>query len=397
MATTDTLAKPPACPDPPVRDRIPADAPAARISTVTVIVGTAARPSRFTRLRGWLSRNRTVVLFALLLVATDRTLGLFADTWDRYSPDDYAARVAGCRGKPRDIVCVGGSPVAEGIDPDLLAGIHVGGKPAESVYAMGLSGGTTSDVYHAVLHGCPTPPRVLVYGITASDLNDSRHEPHGPYSLMTWGDAVRWVQLRPESAGWLTRHFAQARLGQASALFRYRHGIRMWLAAEADRAMPGCCPESAREADELREYADALRSGNGYAPSRGFRTMSYAAVKAAGLRPQGFPYLAKYRTGSHLKYLHKLIDWCGAHGTRLILVDMPTTADLETMYPAEFAEYRRRLAEVEAARGIMVIRATRDRTGLTDGHFADLIHMNCDGAKAFGAWLRAELEHSPWS
>ena len=29
---------------------------------------------------------------------------------------------------------------------------------------------------------------MLVYGITASDLNDSRHEPHGPYSLMDWDD-----------------------------------------------------------------------------------------------------------------------------------------------------------------------------------------------------------------
>src|SRR5206468_3127966 len=168
---------------------------------------------------------------------------------DRHSPDDYVSRTAACAREPRDLVFVGGSPVAEGIDPDRIAGLNWNGKPLASVYALGLSGGTTSDFYHAVLRGCRTPPRVLVYGITASDLNDSRHEPHGPYSLMTWGDLGRWVRLRPESGEWVVRHFAEARLGKASSLFRYRHGIRMWVATQAGHAFPGSCLDSLRVAD----------------------------------------------------------------------------------------------------------------------------------------------------
>jgi len=227
-------------------------------------------------------------------------------------PDDYAMRVQGCAKEPRDLVFVGGSPVAEGIDPDRISG--------KSVYAMGLSGGTTSDFYHAVLRGCPTPPKMLVYGITASDINDSRHEPHGPYSLMTTGDVARWLKLRPESSEWVVRHYALAKIGQASNLFRYRHGIRMWAACEADERIPGSCPEAIREADELRERADRLQHGNGYAPARGYSVGNYAAVKAAGLAPKEFPYLVRYRTGSHLKYLHKLIDWCESGGVELVLM-----------------------------------------------------------------------------
>ncbi len=34
-----------------------------------------------------------------------------------------------------------------------------------------------------------------MYGITASDINDARHEPHGPAALMTAGDWLRWVRL----------------------------------------------------------------------------------------------------------------------------------------------------------------------------------------------------------
>jgi hypothetical protein len=336
-------------------------------------------------------RNRVVVLFAVFLVITDWVIGLFAPVWERHSPDDYAARVTACAREPRDLVFVGGSPVAEAIDPDHIAGVICQGKPLASVYALGLSGGTTSDFYHAICRGCPTPPRVLVYGITASDLNDSRNEPHGPYSLMTCGDLFRWVRLRPDSAEWVTRHFIQARIGKASNLFRYRHGIRMWAATEADRQVPGSCPETIREADELRERADLLRTGTGYAPARGFAVGNYAAVKAAGLAPKEFPYLAKFRTGSHLKYLHLLIDWCEARGVELILIDMPVTADLEAMHAAAFEEYRERLTEVERERGVKVIRATREAVGLSDGHFADLIHMNREGARRFSDWMRERL------
>jgi hypothetical protein len=70
---------------------------------------------------------------------------------------------------------------------------------------------------------------------------------------------------------------------------------------------------------------------------------------------------------------------------------MPTTADLEAKYPAPFAEYRARLAEVERATGATVILDAR-AAGLTDEHFADLIHLTPAGCRRFSTWLRAKLE-----
>lgn len=361
--------------------------PVDRLAPVVRVTIVGAPPAR----EGVLRRHRTFVYFAVLLVLADVAIGRFADVWERHSPDDYAARVAACAREPRDLVFVGGSPVAEGIDPGRVAGVVRDGRALHSVYAVGLSGGTTSDVYHAVLRACPTPPRVLVYGITASDLNDARHEPHGPHSLMTWGDWFDWVRTRPESAEWVTRHFLKARAAGVSNLVRHRHGIRMWAVCQAEDVFPGQSPMVFREADELRERAELLRTGNGYAPGRGFTAGRYDAAKAAGVAQPAFAFLHNYRTGSHLKDLHRLIDWCATGGTQLILLDMPVTADLEAAFPAAFAEYRFRLVELERDRGATVVRLSPADAGLTDAEFADVVHLNRAGAARLSDRVRALL------
>lgn len=337
------------------------------------------------------SRLRPVLLTVLGLIVVDLVLLRYHDLWERYSPDDYMARVEGCASRPREFVLAGGSPVAEGLDPDIVAGVRWNGTSLRDGYAVGLPGATTSEVFHAVRRGCPTPPRLLVYGITASDLNDARQEPHGAYSLMDWGDWFEWAKSRPASREWVTKRFLEGKLRRCWAAFRYRHGVRMWAAAFADELSPGCCPESAREAKELRAYADALRSGNGYAPAAGFVHARYDVRKAANATFPPFDFLDRYRTGEHLKYLHKLADWCAGSGTDLVLFDMPVTTDLEAKYPSAMTEYRQLLAEFEARRGVRVIRPDRGSLEFTDADFADIIHLNGVGAKKLSAWLKARL------
>jgi hypothetical protein len=338
------------------------------------------------------SRNRTIVLFALFMVGADLGVGALTPLWEQHSPDDYTARVRGCAARPRDVVFVGGSPVAEGIDPKVLAETVWRNRPLADAYALGLSGGTTTDVYYGTRRACPTAPRVLVYGITASDLNDNRGEPHGVRELMSAADVAEVARTRPDAGGWVIRHYLWGQLSAASNVYRYRHGARMWAATRADELVPGSCPEAAREANELRAHSADLARGTGYAPLRGFVTSRYDVAKATGQPLPPFNFLDRYRTGSHLKYLDKLADWCSARGTELVLVDMPVTTDLEAQYPAAFAEYRTRLVELESKRGLKVIRGARDGAGLTDEHFGDQIHLNPTGCVRFNTWLRARLE-----
>lgn len=329
----------------------------------------------YRRLRGPLRVLLALVALDLVVIAT-------AGTWDRHSPDDYAARVDTCRRVRPDAVFVGGSVVSEGIVPKEIVGARWQGEPLASVYPLGLPGGTTSEFFHAV-KACDHRPRLLVYGITASDLNDSRHEPHGPASLMTAGDTLEWAATRPDSRGWVLRQYAAARLSRAWSLWRYRHGIRMWAASRFD---------DTPEAKELRQYSDALRSDDGYAPAAGFVEQRYDHVKAVNGTLPPFAFLNRYQTGSHRTCLHNLIRWANDNAVSLVLVDMPVTADLEGQYPQAFAEYRRVLAEEEAANGLTVIRAHRDVVGITDAGFADTIHLNGVGATVLSRWLKLRLD-----
>lgn len=341
--------------------------------------------TRFHRVRGPL-------LVLCGLVVLDLAVLAFHDTWERHSPDDYAERVRGCAVEPRDFVLVGGSPVSEGLDPAIVQGVSWRGETLKSGYAVGLPGGTTTDFYFATVDACPTPPKLLVYGITASDMNDRRNEPHGVHSLLSIRDMLDLTRTRPDAAEWATRHYVQARIGDCWSTFRYRHGIRMAAARLTEEYLPGACPEALREANELRSYSEKLRAGTGYAPAQGFEHRHYDQVKANNWPQPPFAFLDRYSTGSHVRYLDRLIDWSEAHRTEIVLLDMPVTADLETQYPDALAEYQRRLAEVETRRSVVVLRADRNTVGLADPDFADIIHLNRTGAQKLSLWLRIQLE-----
>ncbi len=337
------------------------------------------------------SRWRVVLGCSLTLLLVDIGVRLTQPTWSKYYPDDYAERVKGCAKQRRDIVFVGGSPIAEGINPDHLGAINMQGAIIDDVYCVGLSGGTTTDVYFGIKMACPLPPKVLVYGMTASDINDSRHEPHGVHSLLNWADLQDWQKTRPESAEWVTRHYAKDRATNLWATAQNAHAMRLWAAIQLSSLVPSACPETVAEAERQSQQYNDLTSKSGYVPTPWFASRQYDQMKAGGWQQPPFEYLARYKTGSHIKYLERLLDWAEQHDVLVVLVDMPTTADLEARHPAEFAEFRKRITEVSQRRCVRLLYADRASTGLNDSHFADLIHLNRSGSDTLSRWMGDEL------
>jgi hypothetical protein len=335
-----------------------------------------------------------VILYLLVGLATLDVLVLcHRPVWIAYDPDEYRERLDNCRRRPHDLLVVGGSPVAEGIDTSVLEGLTWQGLPLRGAFNLGLPGATTTETWHAARHGVTNPPRLLVYGVTASDLNDNRNEPEGPRFLMDADDVLAWVRHRPRSAEWCLRQVFWDRLARCWQLGYYRNGIRLWAADRVDRLCPGPFAGAAAEARKGLRRGKDLAAEHGYAPDPDTQARRLDRMKGADHDHEPvFGFLKDYRLGEHLANLHRLLDWAGTQGTDVVLVDVPVSADLERRYPGEFQRYREALAEAGRAHAVRVLSATREAVGVGDEDFGDLIHLNATGAAKFSAWLRRQLE-----
>jgi len=340
-----------------------------------------------------LVRLRVLIFFLAGLAALDRMIGAHAELWLTYAPEFYRKRLAGCRERPHEVAIVGSSPTMCGVDPAGLIGLEWRGRKVASAFNAGIVLATTTEVWHEVEHGLTSaPPRLLIYGITASDLNESRVEPEGPRVLMDLHDLAEWMRLRPSDAPWSLRHFACDRLGRLWNLYYYRDGIRLWAADRLERFRPGLCPETAADARTRASHGELVARGEPISamPDRSTRL---DCLKTDGAIDPSFPFLDNYRLGAHLVHLHRLLDWAEARGVPVVLLDLPVSADLEErMCPGPFATYHSALAEVERTRGVRVLRATRAATGIGDADFADWVHLNADGMARLTRWVRQELE-----
>jgi hypothetical protein len=337
---------------------------------------------------------RVLVCFLLGLLGLDGLVRLHICRWETYDPNDYLERLRRCQGRAWDLVVLGGSPVSEGVNSDLLHPLVWRGHLLHRVYNLGLPGGTTTEFWHGLRHGVTAPPRLVVYGITASDLNDNRNESAGPSQLMDLNDLERWMEERPDSRDWVARQYVWASLERCWSLYRYRNAIRLWAAHRVDEVFPGLFPEAAQEARSNLAYCDALARGHGFAPQPRFHLKRYSACKENGIPVAPFCFLGGYRIGHHLDCVHRIRAWAKRHGADLVLVDMPVSADLEANHAGAFALYRTVLRELEDRHGYLVLHGDRDAVGLTDDHFADLIHLNAWGGERFSHWLRVALSHA---
>jgi hypothetical protein len=339
------------------------------------------QPPVSSRWRPW----KVVILLLAGLTLLDLPVRANRALWSRYDPHPYRDHLEGCRRQKWDLLIVGGSPAGYALDPGVLAGTRWRGQPLRDVYNCGLPLATAAEVFETARHGVTAPPRLLLYGICVSDFNEERRVPEGSEFLMDSADLARWVRYRPESGMWGVKHFALERLGGAWQLFASRRGIRLWAEQQIAAAWPGPTGEGAAD---LSAHYDLWRHGNGYinpgdAP---FRLIPPEQGGDFGI------LLEKYRLGAYFKYLNDLAAWSEAHAIPLVLVDMPVHASLEAHYPQVLNRYRARLAKVERARRLQILRPSREALGLDDTCFCDPYHLNGQGGRRLTDWVRQALE-----
>jgi hypothetical protein len=339
------------------------------------------------RPRPWL----VLLSFLLALVALNYLVWSQRALWHAYDPHPYRERLDICRSQSWNLVVVGGSPAAYAIDPRVLAGLRFKGRPLTHACNVALPLATSAEVFHMTEHGIRRRPRLLVYGICATEFKEDRVEPLGPMLLMDARDVAAWSRHRPDAASWCVGKFLQQRWDNLCPMTYYRPAVKRWAADKLEECCPGLCTPTADEAQWKLNYSVSMYMNHGFMPQKTTPDTRLDLLKAGGKRLKGYEFLDNYEATGYLTYLHRLIDWAERRDVPLVLVEIPTSADLEAKFPAAFASFRARLCEVERERGVRVLRPTRPALGLEERHYADVIHLNADGAAILSAWLRHEL------
>lgn len=343
------------------------------------------------RLQSAMRRCRVLIWFVAGLIGLDRIVAAQARRWDTYDPQPCRERLATCRQGRWDLLIVGGSPAMYGINPAIVTGTSWHGQPIASAFNFGLPLGTMTEARFAAAHGPRTPPRLLIYGATATDFNESRRSSDGPRRLMTVADLASAATSRSQPAGWFAWNFGSEAVARSWRLYYHRRGIRLCLAGATSHFWPDLFPADAAEAARGQGITEELRAADGFPPQPPVtRDRRLDALRADGRITDYFPFMDDYRVGAgYLADLDQMCVTAAGQGTAVVLVDMPVPADLEgRLYPSQFAAYRLALAKAAAARGVPVVRATREAVGLTDADFCDLVHLNGTGAAKLSHWLR---------
>ena len=321
-------------------------------------------------------RDRRRVPVALLVAAlvvlagevTTRAVASRLDPplrWQNWETQNKVDRIdaLGARGGA-SVVFVGSSMVNAAIDPDAFGRVAHRDRPAFNAAINGADARLVEpwllDVVVPRLR-----PETVVIGVSSRDLNDQAS--HRQFDLFRTSDAGRWVMHHRALPDRIER--AAERW---SYLVRYRGDLRR------PRRLAG-------HHDPLREVAHVgslgqLRALDIYA------TASYA-VTPHFVREARADALHDYSIGgAQLAALRRTVAGLRARGVRVVLLEMPVTADAIALHPrgaADYARFTTRLRGVADATGARLVDLTKtfDSTRL----FFDPFHLNGSGRAVFTA------------
>src|SRR5438034_960662 len=123
-----------------------------------------------TRHPGGRSCCRVLIWFLAAFVAVEVAVAANAALWQTYDPNPYASRLSAYDRRGADLLVVGGSPAMCGFDPTILGGTSWHGEPLPRAFNLAVPLGTTTDVCHIVEFALRRRPKLIVYGVMATDL-----------------------------------------------------------------------------------------------------------------------------------------------------------------------------------------------------------------------------------
>ncbi len=262
-----------------------------------------------------------------------------------------------------DVLFIGNSSVQAAVDParfDAMRGVAVPGRGS----------------FNAALEGVPpvgmerflamylqrSHPQAIVYGLQPQDLNSN-----SPWARDVSERVRHAPRLIAAQATW--RGAAMRALLDHSELFRHRGVMQQWLLRGGLLPPPGPV----------------------YVDGRGFHSIARRLADDAVARNNRAGVLNYSTEGEQLAALRRLIDHCRRDGLRVVLVNMPLTAEYLTLFdaPADYERYLTAVRLLSFEYDVPFWDPSRPPapTEFTAADFADSNHLNRRGAAVLSTYL----------
>ena len=255
-----------------------------------------------------------------------------------------------------DVLVVGTSVTDAGLDPSQLDELLDTQRPS---FNGSLGAGSLPMVSFTTRHiWLPRlRPTVVVIGVISRDFNPNDPRQRATQREFFSAPEIERLAGTEDIVERVDRWFTST-----SVLWRHRSDLRSWTAIRGD-APPRWAPSQTDPDGQYLAFVDGQ-----YQPSERL----FEFVRSGGLADWE---LGADRVGA----LESLIVSAQATGARVLLVDMPTAADLVDIHPrgaADVNAYRATVDDLARRLDIELVRPPQ----LGDELFADLVHVNAAGA-----------------
>jgi len=317
----------------------------------------------------------------------------------------YGVKLAQFKSAPTpDVVFLGSSRVRDGMVPEVFSGfLSKEWKRPARVYNLGLINAKAEEYLTIVRSHLPDPgPRLVVLGITGSEVVNVHDFQYASRFLWTLPDALDWLRRVPAAHFDVAHveHFLENELCRGWYVFGHRDALREMLLDTLVSRFGVPLPVAAGGTDNMgqnKKLRDYVLAADGYQapPLTPQGSLARRIVEAPQLLKiperelEASPEMLEGARFTELREIAALLD---ARGSRLALVEMPVSPYLQERNPVLHGQvFRDRMEQLAQELGCVWVPMPPEETQLSNRTYGDVNHLTEVGAKRYTRLLFERL------
>ena len=306
-------------------------------------------------------------------------------------PASYLLKVSRFAGSPApDVLIMGSSRARDGFVPSVLAeALESEWERPVRVYNLGLVNAKAEELYSLASTAMPDPaPERVILAITGSEIVRAHNFQYAARFL--WTPALAWRYLQRTSWDDFRiehfEHYLESAVGRAWFLFRHRDAFRAaierWVAERMGRDR-GDAYDAAEDVEAFVMAPDGFHRidvGTGMTLAQKLRR----DPESVRIPPRELRRPAELSEGGRFQALRDTIAALEARGSRVAIVELPSSPYLQAQSPVQHGHvFRRRMAELADELGLVWVPYPAEANYLSNELYLDINHLTELGAQRY--------------